>query len=322
MPRSAVTSPPEAQLADVIRAEWQAEQPPAILAAAEAARQRFGDSVAGVLFYGSCLRTGEVDGKVVDFYVLVDSYRAAYSGRAMALANRLLPPNVFYVETEARGITVRSKVAVISLDDFDRRTRPSCLNVSVWARFSQPCVLLLARDGAVEARVAGAVARAVTTMLAAVLPLAPRPATARDLWTLAFDRTYAAELRSERRGKGLELYLLDQDRYDRITEPALDALQVSPDHPIRGGLARKQPDRARAMVARAAWAVRTVEGKTASLARLIKAAFTFDGGIDYLAWKISRHSGIEITVTPWQRRHPILAGLTLFWRLRRQGAFR
>ena len=116
MPRSAVTSPPQAQLADFIRAEWQTEQPSTVLQAAEAARQRFGDGVAGVLFYGSCLRTGEVDGKVVDFYVLVDSYRAAYSGRVMALANRLLPPNVFYVETEARGITEEEVVRDVLLE--------------------------------------------------------------------------------------------------------------------------------------------------------------------------------------------------------------
>ena len=32
------------------------------------------------------------------------------------------------------------------------------------------------------------------------------------------------------------------------------------------------------------------------------------GGIDYLAWKINRHAGTAITITPWQRRHPILAG--------------
>jgi hypothetical protein len=54
--------------------------------------------------------------------------------------------------------------------------------------------------------------------------------------------------------------------------------------------------------------------------RLAKAAFTFSGGIDYLAWKINRHAGADIVITPWQRRHPLLAAVTLVPRLLRQGA--
>ena len=56
--------------------------------------------------------------------------------------------------------------------------------------------------------------------------------------------------------------------------------------------------------------------------RLVKAASTFTGGPDYLAWKIERHSGVKVELTPWQRRHPILAAPGMFWRLYRRGAFR
>ncbi len=63
-------------------------------------------------------------------------------------------------------------------------------------------------------------------------------------------------------------------------------------------------------------------GKAWSVLRLLKASFTFDGGADYLAWKISRHSGVAVTVTPWQRRHPIAGAIVQFWRLYRKGAFR
>jgi hypothetical protein len=59
-----------------------------------------------------------------------------------------------------------------------------------------------------------------------------------------------------------------------------------------------------------------------SVARLVKAAFTFQDGAQYLLWKIERHSGVTIEVTPWQRRHPVLASSVLFWKLYRKGAFR
>ena len=63
-------------------------------------------------------------------------------------------------------------------------------------------------------------------------------------------------------------------------------------------------------------------GKRASVLRLAKASLTFAGGIDYLAWKINRHAGTAITITPWQRRHPILAAIFLVPKLLRQGAVR
>ncbi|RME68859.1 MAG: hypothetical protein D6782_00610 [Alphaproteobacteria bacterium] len=71
-----------------------------------------------------------------------------------------------------------------------------------------------------------------------------------------------------------------------------------------------------------AWRLRALQGRGLHLARLVKAAFTFDGGIDYLAWKIARHSGVAVAIKPWHRRHPLLAGLWLFAYLRLKGAFR
>jgi hypothetical protein len=49
---------------------------------------------------------------------------------------------------------------------------------------------------------------------------------------------------------------------------------------------------------------------------------TFAGGADYIAWKINRHAGAKIALTPWQRRHPLLAGISLLPRLLRSGAIR
>jgi len=59
-----------------------------------------------------------------------------------------------------------------------------------------------------------------------------------------------------------------------------------------------------------------------STLRLAKAAFTFDGALEYLLWKIHRHSGIYLQPTPRQVRFPLLFAWPLLWRLWRQGAFR
>ncbi|WP_308910221.1 hypothetical protein [Pseudokordiimonas caeni] len=292
---------------DFILQEWQR---PAADAAVEAARRiaaLYGDAALGTLFYGSCLRTGEIEDKILDFYVIVSDYAAAYEGRFLAVANKLIPPNVFYHEFDHGGMVVRSKYAVLSLADLEYRTHADCLNVSVWARFSQPTLLLSAKDGAARDRIAAAIAEAGVTMLEAAKPLTAS-IEPRDWWVAAFEATYAAELRSEKPGKGLELYLLDQDRYDRFA-PYLAAV-IAADN--------KAMPRSPGFL----WARRRWNGKVVSFLRLLKASMTFDGGIDYLAWKIRRHSGVEIEVTDWMRRHPVLAGISLFWSLRKRGAFK
>ena len=48
-----------------------------------------------VLFYGSCLRQAELDGLMLDFYLIVSDYREAYRSKWLIVANTLLPPNVF-----------------------------------------------------------------------------------------------------------------------------------------------------------------------------------------------------------------------------------
>jgi len=70
------------------------------------------------------------------------------------------------------------------------------------------------------------------------------------------------------------------------------------------------------------WRRRRIEGKALSVLRLAKASATFAGGADYIAWKINRHAKTEIRLKPWQRRHPLLAAVTLLPRLIRSGAVR
>ena len=299
-----------------VTAEWQRDVPHEVIVASKAIMGKFGTAASGVLFYGSCLRTGEIEDKILDFYVLVDSYASAYNSRWLAMANKILPPNVFYHEMDVGGVTVRSKYAVLSLADFAVRVGPKCLNVSVWARFCQPCVLLNAKDANVKQQAAGGVATAIKTMLGNYLDLMPSAATSRLAWVGAFEQTYAAELRSERAGKGLEIYLLDQERYDEVAPLAFDELGVHATAKEGSRVADMPLD------ARLKWMARRWNGKLVSFLRLVKATMTFDGGVDYIAWKIRRHSGVDVEVQDWMRNWPIFAGVVLFFKLRKTGAFK
>jgi hypothetical protein len=70
------------------------------------------------------------------------------------------------------------------------------------------------------------------------------------------------------------------------------------------------------------WRRRRVEGKMLSVVRLAKASATYAGGADYIAWKINRHAGTSFELKPWQKRHPLLAAISLLPRLLKSGAIR
>ncbi len=116
-----------------------------------------------VLFYGSCLREKKLEGLMLDFYLIVSSYREAYDKRWLAAANRLIPPNVFYFEKDG----IAAKYAVLSEGDFYRLNGPETRSVSVWARFAQPSRLVWAANEQARERAIEAVSRAAPTLLEA-----------------------------------------------------------------------------------------------------------------------------------------------------------
>ncbi len=295
-----------ARLESILLPEIEAPVAPAIACIAEAARTRHGTAVCAVLFYGSCLRLESDEGKIVDLYLVVDNYRAAYGAWLPAAMNRLLPPNVYYLEAPFEDRLVRAKVAVISLADFRAGTDSGWFHSYLWARFAQPCRLTYARDTATRQAILTALATASRTLVREALPLLPASPAPKALWVRAFQETYRSELRAERPGQAEALYDANAARYEAITE----ALDPSETKAFSHGSARRR------------WALRRAQGKLLSVLRLMKAAFTFSDGASYLLWKIQRHSGVTIEVSPWQKRHPILASGALFWRLYRKGAFR
>ncbi len=172
-----------------------------------------------VLFYGSCLRAGSLDGLMLDFYVIVADYRAAFGRSWLATANRLLPPNVFPFEADG----LAAKYAVLSEADFARLASPETRSVSIWARFAQPSRLVWAADDEARAAAIAAVARAAPTLLRAARPMLPDEIDALDLWRCAFALTYAAELRAERGGRAASVVDAEPERYRDFTAPALAA---------------------------------------------------------------------------------------------------
>jgi hypothetical protein len=307
-------------LRHLVAAELAEPVDPRVAAMAKAIAARHRQASRAVLFYGSCLRQRELDGLMLDFYLIVSDYRDAYERSWLAAANRLVPPNVFPFEHEG----LAAKYAVLSEADFLRETDRLAATVSVWARFAQPSRLVWAADDAARQRIVDTIAQAAPTLLnaAAAVAAKDRPSIAPlDLWRLGFQLTYDAELRAEPSDRSTSIVDLDAERYARFTGPALEHTAL--DMREEDGTVRLDGLDARDLEwERQLWPKRRRKGKILTLLRLAKASATFAGGIDYLAWKINRHAGTEIRVKPWQRRWPLVAALILLPRLWRRKAIR
>jgi len=292
------------------------ELPALVNAAASKVAARFPNSDA-VLFYGSCLRTGKIDGQMLDFYVLVDDYHDAYGSKSKALGNSLIPPNVFYFEEDINGVVVRAKFAVLSTRHFLKLCSEEAFNPAVWARFAQPIALSWCKDDGAKDNVLEALATALKTLVKSCVPLLQDVVSERDFWTFCFAQTYRTELRAESSGRPELLYDLMSEFYSIVTPDLVADIECVT---LQDGMLHVDVDRSQRLRERWVWFWRRVQGKLIHVLRLIKGAATFDGGIEYLAWKIERHSGVKVVLRPWHRRFPVLAGMWLLPRLRRKGA--
>jgi hypothetical protein len=287
---------------DLLKQELHRPLEPAVLELADAARRRV-DGVAAVIFYGSCLRDGLSPDAVADLYILVETYAVSGQPWLAHHANRALPPNVIYLEAETSNGVVRAKAAIVALEHFRRLCGPQTFHSYFWARFTQPSALAWSSGPSASDQVAGTIFNAIRTFATEAGAQSFPSTDSRAFWVNGFQHTYASELRAEGPERAVKLYLSDQVRYDQIFQ-TLQGNNVTD---------RSTPAR---------WRRRRIWGKALSVARLAKAVFTFDGGLDYILWKIARHSGVHIKPSPWQQRHPLLAAPCLAIKVWRMDGFR
>jgi hypothetical protein len=282
--------------------------------------RRHGNAVAGVLLYGSYLR-GKRD-TLLDFYVLLDDTHSL--PRWQAWANRMLPPNVYYLALPGDpGVEpLRAKYATLTLAQFQRGMQ--AYQCYFWSRFTQPAGLVWVRDERTAETIADIMAAAVCRFVETAAPTLEDPFSSGGLWRHGFHLTYASELRSERPEAAAGLYEHNARHFDDL----LEAYAANPRAVIAATANECYAFRAVELQTRAAggsrlaWSARRIQGKLLSVARLVKAAGTFDDPLDYVLWKIQRHSGVYIEPTPRQRRHPLIFAWPLLWRIYRSGGFR
>src|SRR6478672_6362855 len=147
------------ELRSLVAEELNTPVDPRVSACAAAIAAKHGAASRAVLFYGSCLRQKQLDGLMLDFYLIVSDYSSAYDKSWLAVANRLIPPNVFYFEHD--GLV--AKYAVLSEADFEHECSPAAWTVSTAARFAQPSRLVWSADENAAQRTIDVVSEATPT---------------------------------------------------------------------------------------------------------------------------------------------------------------
>jgi hypothetical protein len=314
------------RLIAVIRQECSGPAHPSIKALADELLKRHGNAVRAILFYGSCFRNGGGnDEGIIDLYLLVDNYCHAYHNPFHAFLNKLLPPNVYYLEMPYKEGLIRAKYTVFSVKDFHQGTSICWFHSYLWSRIAQPLGIVYAAGTRESEQIYAAMANSVFTFITRVLPSLPPEFTCRELWCKGLELTYSSELRAEKQNKLFTLFEFAPRYYEKVTPIALEMVSFS----IAENSVKKAPESYMASIParvrltnRMAWTIRRIQGKILSFFRLLKGLFTFDGGPDYILWKIERHSGVTVQIDPRLKRIPIVGSGILFWRLYRRGAFR
>lgn len=287
-------------LTDRIAARLAVPVDPAVAGFARALADAAG--AVGVLFYGSNLRTGSLDG-VLDFYLLLPGEKEAS-----------IWPRVSYHERLHQGQTLRAKVATMQLSTFAKAASGALTDTTIWARFVQPSALIWAADDEARDAITAAIAAAAVTAARLAAALGPVSGPAEDYWRALFQATYQAEFRVEKQGRENDILAVNADHFAGLLPLALEAGAIPPGLHDAILTPRLPPaERARTL---AWWKRRRRMGKPLNLLRLVKASTTFEGAARYAAWKIERHTGMPVKITPFRERWPLLAAPQVLWDLR------
>lgn len=258
--------------------------------------------VAAVLFYGSNLRTGSLDG-VLDFYVLIDGP-----------PTERIWPRVSYREVPGdTGETLRAKIAEMTLDRFERAAGGQSRDTTIWARFVQPSALVFARDTDIRHNVTEAIEKAARTAGRLAAALGPEEGTAEAYWNALFRATYTAEFRVETAGRTNAILAANPDHFAGLLPLVWEAEGIAFEQ--QDNVLQPRLDAARKARLLRWWARRQRLGKPLNILRLAKATTTFEGAARYAAWKLERHTGLKLEVTPFRERHPLLAMPGAAWEL-------
>jgi hypothetical protein len=317
-----MNAPPECpdqgtELAAAVRARVLPPDPsPEAVALARHIVDMAGDSVAGIVFFGSRKSRARPDpSSAFDLFVVIEPARAFYERLAahgsvrrapatLAALQAVLPPNQISLAAGAADGAPRAKCAVVTADDLRRQTSPRRDDHFCLGRLFQPTEILYAAPGR-EAEIIAALVQAHAFTYEWGRPWLPARFDVGEYCRTLLRVSFAAEIRPEPEGRAQALFDA-QDAYLRpVYATLLAALAASGElrEEAPGVYALVRPVGAFERLRLAAyfrWS------KVRATVRWAKYVITFDDWLDFIVRKARRHTGEDIVLSDRERRMPLL----------------
>ncbi len=291
---------------------------PALDAAVRRLVAAAGDSLSGLLFFGS-RHTGaaHVDAwSAYDLFVVVSRYgafygalrRAGLSGKRpglLALLSRVLPPTQCSLRFEPEGVHV--KASVIETRVLERETSRARRDHFCIGRLFQPARLLYAADAGEREAILGCLVSSLRETWGWARPWLPPRFDAKAYGLSALVTSMRFELRPEPAGRADQLWAAQRE----LQAPALEALlrELAAAGELRAvaeSPAAWSPKRPLGRFERQKRELYFRVSMARSTVRWLKHVASFEGWLDYIVQKASRHGGEELRLSKRERRFPLV----------------
>jgi hypothetical protein len=286
----------------------------AVDAAARRLAAAAGEALVGLVFFGS-RRTGAAHANAWsahDLFVVVEGYRAFYDSlrRAgltgkrpgpMALVSGWLPPT----QCSLRFGDVHVKAAVIRGDAFRRETSARHRDHFCIGRLCQPTRVLYSRDEDARRLLLEGLVSSHRETWGWSRPWLP-PSFDADAYGRSVLRTSMRwEVRPEPAGRADALWDAQRDLQTPVFEALLRELEARGDvTPVPGRAGWFRPARPVGAIERLQRGLYFRRSIVRATARWLKHTVTFEGWLDYIVRKASRHGGAPVALTERERRWP------------------
>ncbi len=275
-----------------------------------------GDTLVGLVFFGS-RRTGAARKdawSAYDVFVVVRGYRAFYetlrrggltgkSPALMALVSGWLPPTQYSLRFEDLGVHV--KAAVVRLDTYRRETSPGRLDHFCTGRLFQPTRLLHCRDEEARRQLLEGLVSSQRETWPWARPWLPPGFDAKAYGLSALRTSMRWEVRPEPAGRADALWAAQEGLQVPVLEALLGELAERGEVvAVPGEPGRFVPARPVGRGERARLHAYFRRSMVRATSRWLKHTVTFEGWLDYIVRKVSRHTGEPIELTDRERRWP------------------
>jgi hypothetical protein len=265
--------------------------------------------VQAVLLYGSVLWNATRDKtSQPDFIVVVDGLSTWHPRLRDRLWGTVLPPTVYCL----RAGDALAKVSVVTAAQLSSQTGVAAKDLHLAGRLSKRVALVWSRDASARQRVLEAKRAALTNVARLTLSRFDGPFDLDNFLKALLGLSYESEVRIVEPGKIAALLDVERDHYRAVGRALLGVLGATPldatgsRFQVPTGVAAPKAELRRCLR----------RSRRRAYLRWPKYLATYDGWLDYLLQKLAR-SGIEVSLTERQRRHPLVFALPVLYQMMR-----